>query len=108
MCVLNFDEAVKKFTQFVLGWPQSSFVFFSIRWLEWHLVVFNFIQNNFVRFYCDSCHINMHWKKLTKLVNFCVAILIVEMEENKRHFRHMMLYYFKKGKNANETQKRFT
>ena len=28
------------------------------------------------------------------------------MEENKQHFRHIMLYYFKKGKNTTETQKK--
>ena len=26
------------------------------------------------------------------------------MEENKQHFQHIMLYYFKKGKNTTETQ----
>ena len=26
------------------------------------------------------------------------------MEENTQHLRHIMLYYFKKGKNATETQ----
>ena len=25
-----------------------------------HLIVFNFIQNNFVKLYCDSCHISVH------------------------------------------------
>ena len=45
-------------------------------------------------------------KKTSKLVNFCAAILILKMEENKRHFWHIVLYYFKKGKNATETQKR--
>ena len=45
-------------------------------------------------------------KNLPKLVNFCVAILILNMEENTQHFRHIMLYYFKKGKNATEMQKR--
>ena len=44
-------------------------------------------------------------KILTKLVNFCVAILILKMEE-KQHFQHRMLYYFKKGKNVTETQKK--
>ena len=44
-------------------------------------------------------------KKTSKLVNFCVAILILKMEEKKQHFQHIMLYYFKKGKNATETQK---
>ena len=28
------------------------------------------------------------------------------MEGKKQHFRHIMLYYFKKGKNATETQKK--
>ena len=28
------------------------------------------------------------------------------MEEKKQHFRHIMLYYFKKGKNTTETQKK--
>ena len=38
-------------------------------------------------------------------MNFCVAILILEMEENT-HFQHIMLYYFKKGKNATEMQEK--
>ena len=38
-------------------------------------------------------------------MNFCVAILILKMEE-KQHFQHIMLYYFKKGKNASETQEK--
>ena len=42
---------------------------------------------------------------LSKLVNFCVAILIWKVEENMRHFQHIMLYYFKKGKNTTEMQK---
>ena len=39
----------------------------------------------------------MHFKKLSKLVIFCVAILILRM---------VMLYYFKRGKNATEMQKK--
>ena len=38
----------------------------------------------------------MHLKKTSKLVNFCVAILILKMEEKKQQFLHIMLYYFKK------------
>ena len=45
-------------------------------------------------------------KNLSKLVNFCVPILIVKMEENTQRSWHIMLYYFKKGKNATEMQKR--
>ena len=28
------------------------------------------------------------------------------MEENMQHFQHIMLYYFKKGKNTTETKKK--
>ena len=44
--------------------------------------------------------------KTSKLVNFCVAILILMMEENRRHSLLSVLYYFKKGKNATEMQKK--
>ena len=46
----------------------------------------------------------MHLKKTSKLVNFHVTILILKMEENMQRFWHIMLYYFKKGKNATELQ----
>ena len=39
-------------------------------------------------------------------MNFCVAILILKKEEKKQHFQHIMLYYFKKGRNATETHKK--
>ena len=40
------------------------------------------------------------------MVNFCVAILILKMEGKKQRFQQIMLYYFKKGKNKTETQKK--
>ena len=46
----------------------------------------------------------MHLKKLSKLVDFCVAILIPKMEEKMQHFWYIMLYYFKRGKNTPEMQ----
>ena len=39
-------------------------------------------------------------------MNLSAAILILKMEENTQYFRHIMLYYFKKGKNATEMQKK--
>ena len=39
-------------------------------------------------------------------MNFCVAILVLKMEENTQHFHHSMVYYFKKAKNATEMQKK--
>ena len=50
----------------------------------------------------------MHFKNLPKLVNFCAAILILKMEEDIQYFQHIMLYYFKKGKNATERQKKIS
>ena len=89
------------------GLAKNVCLFSSIRWLQQYLAVFNFIQNNFVRIvrvqkfvrvYCDICHISVHLKKnLSKLVNFCVATLILKAEENGQYFRHIILYYFKKG-----------
>ena len=38
-------------------------------------------------------------------MNFCAAILILKMEENMQCFWPVILYYFKKGKNATEMQK---
>ena len=37
-------------------------------------------------------------------MDFCVAILLLKIEENI-HFWHTKLYYFKKGKNTTEMQK---
>ena len=47
----------------------------------------------------------MHFKKTPESVGFCVVVLILKMEERK-HFWHSVLYYFKKGKNATETQRK--
>ena len=38
-------------------------------------------------------------------MNFCVDSLILKAEENMQQFWHIMLYYFKKGKNVTEMQK---
>ena len=51
----------------------------------------------------------MHLKKnIANLVNFCTAILILKLEEDMQHFWHIMLYYFKKGKSAIDTQKKIS
>ena len=39
-------------------------------------------------------------------MNFCVAILTLNMGENTQHFRHIMLHYFKKDKNTTEMKKK--
>ena len=43
-----------------LGWPRVRLVF-SMRALWRCFVVFNVTRNNFLRLYCDSCHISKHF-----------------------------------------------
>ena len=51
--------------------------------------------------------IGLHLKKKpSKLVNFCAAILTLKMEKKCSIFGSIMLYYFKKGKNETETQRK--
>jgi len=33
-------------------------------------------------------------------VNFCQFYMPLNMEENKVHFKHLMLFFYRKGKNA--------
>ena len=46
------------------------------------------------------------FKNLSKLVIYCVAILILKMEENMQHFCRIVLYYFEKGETTTEIQTR--
>ena len=39
-------------------------------------------------------------------MNFYAAILILKTEENTQHLQHIMLYYFKNGKNTTKMHKR--
>ena len=59
---------------------------FSIRWLSWCLGVFNFIQNHFVRLYCDSCHISEHLKKLIKISEILSGHFNIEDERKEAMF----------------------
>ena len=49
----------------------------------------------------------MHLKNISKLVNFCVVILILKMGENKQHFWHTTFIISRKVKNATEMQKKW-
>ena len=48
---------------------------------------------------------SVHLKKDIKIGEFLCSHFNIEMEE-KQHFWHIMLYYFKKGKNTIEAQKK--
>ena len=88
----------------LLGWPKISFVFFY----KMAVVVLSCLSSNetILLDYIVTAAISVCIKKktLSKLMNFCVAILISKVEENIQHFWHVMLYYFKKGKNTTETR----
>ena len=49
----------------------------------------------------------MHFKKTSKLVNFCAAILILKMEEDMQHFQSIINFIIlRKLKNVTEMQKK--
>ena len=59
---------------------QNVHLFFSIRWLQQSLVVFNFIQNNFVRLHCDRVISVCIRKKTLKIVIFLCSHFNIEDE----------------------------
>ena len=88
----------------VLDWPKRFFslkdgtssTHLSLTWLE--TILLDFIGTAVI----SACI----FKKLSKLLNFCVAILILTMKENMQYFHHIMICYFKKGRNATKTHKK--
>ena len=48
----------------------------------------------------------MHFRKLIKIGEFLCSHFNIEDGRNRQHFCHIMLYYFMKGKNATEIQKK--
>ena len=86
----------------LLGWPKFCYAF-SLRALVL-LSFLNFTWNNFVRLYCDSCHISMHLKKLIKIGEFLSRHFNIKDGRGYTTFQHIMFYYFKKGKNTTETK----
>ena len=60
-------------------------------------IVFNFIQNNFVRLYSTAAISACIFKKLIEFEELFIVTVILKMEEKKEHFQHIILYYFKKG-----------
>ena len=45
-------------------------------------------------------------RHLSKFIRYFLFGDIVNMEQNKQYFRCLMLFYFRKGKNATQTKKR--
>ena len=48
----------------------------------------------------------MHLKKKIKIGESLCSHFNIEDGRKKQHFRHIMLYYFKKGRNTTEMQKK--
>ena len=57
--------------------------------------------------YYDSCHISVHLKNISKLVNFCVATLILKIEENKQYFSAYYALLFQQMQKQDWNAKRF-
>ena len=76
-----------------------------VRWAQLSLTLFETILLDcIVTAVILACILKNFDAISSKLVNFCVAILIL-VEENKQHYWHITLYYFKKGEDATEMQK---
>ena len=89
----------------LLGWPKGSFVFFH----KMALVALSCLKlhsKQFCEIVCDRCHISVHLKKDIKIGEFLCSHLNIKDGRKKQYFRHIMLYYFKKGKNATKMQKK--
>ena len=87
-----------------MGGPKSLFSFFcKMALVVLSLTIFKTILLDYI---VTAVILVRILKETSKLVNFCVAILILKMGENKQPFQRIMLYYFKKGKNAAEMQKK--
>ena len=69
-------------------------------------MVFNFIGNNFVRLYCDSCHISVHLKKnLIKIGEFLCSYFNIEDGKNMQHFWHIISRKVETQLNAKKKKK---
>ena len=71
------------------------------------MVVLSFIRNDFVRLHCDSCHMSVDLKNnLLKLVNFCVATLILKMKKIHNLFSLLCFIISRKVKTQPKHTKR--
>ena len=87
-----------------MGGPKSLFSFFcKMALVVLSLTIFKTILLDYI---VTAVILVRILKETSKLVNFCVAILILKMGENTQHIWCIMFYYSKKGKNATETQRK--
>ena len=75
---------------------------------EGPLVVFNFIQNNFVRLYSESCHIACFLKKLFKIVEFLYSHFNIKDRRKKSNIFSILCFIIsRKVKTQLKHKKRF-
>ena len=82
-----------------IGLGQKVHLVFSVQRLYQSLAVFN--SETILLVQCDSCHVSMRLRKTTG--EFLCSHFNIE---DTQHFRSIMLYYFNKGKNTTEMQKK--
>lgn len=56
--------------------------------------------------HCDSCHISVHLKKIHKTGEFCIAVLILKVEEKSNVFGMLCFIISRKIKNTTEMHKK--
>ena len=58
-----------------IGQAKKFIWFYSVRWLQQCL---SLTSLNFVRLYCENCHISLHFKKLTKIGKILCEVKVTQ------------------------------
>jgi len=86
-----------------LGYPESS-CRFLVGGVRTGLNISERLKTNDMRTYRKSTTVlQAYFEKNLRSVNFCQFYTF--LEENKVHFRHLMLFFYRKGKNAIQAAK---
>ena len=68
----------------------------------------NFVLNRVVIIYFHSWHfmVSLYKKNSFDSVQSCFSRVIANMRDRKKHFRHILLFYYRKSKNGVQTRKK--
>ena len=68
----------------------------------------NFVLNRVVIIYFHSWHfmVSLYKKNSFDSVRSCFSRVIANMRDRKKHFRHILLFYYRKSKNGVQTRKK--
>jgi len=89
----------------LLGCPESS-CRFLVDGVRTGLNISEQLKTNDMHTYRKRRYFRHTWKKIwLRYINFCQFYTPLNIEENKVHFRHLMLFFYRKGKNTQAANK---